>query len=521
MKKTVKKKAIIIVGIVLVGLFYLFCLYKMFRTIAINSDFSSLVLEANDVISGNVFLSGWNLTGISFLFTDLLYFIGAVLFFGVSTKTYYVAVTMMFFMVVLIAWFLIDKWNVTNMLIMFVFAMLPVGITLDLLRAHTGVYVLYFAILLLWKCYCNTRQIKKQKYLLILIGVLFALASASDMIILIVGLGPILIMCIVQYVHFKYNRISREEFMPYVKLSLFSLGGSIVGMGLEKLYFIIGGCNKNSFIVDQTYVGVSGIKDKLDVYINAIVSLNAGNIFGQHILNFDVMVQCVNLVFTVVCLSIVIYNIVKFIQGKSKDSISFILSMGFVLISLVFVFTSLSSNLYSARYMAVTPIIHSLLLIRFLNLHQGVFKKIRIFKIIFIVLLCFMSVYNIRSAYLHGRDAVQTVEQKKVVQIMKENHLTNGYANFWDSAIVTVLSQEKVKTRQVQMGDVVTKYNWFCKDSWYKEKVNFVLVRNPEWVTCGVTEDNCRKLFGEPSKILEEGNYKVLIYDYNLRKKIK
>lgn len=51
-----------------------------FLRVGIDSDYSNLVLEATDILNGNPFLEGHqNLTGISFVTTDLLFFIIGVL----------------------------------------------------------------------------------------------------------------------------------------------------------------------------------------------------------------------------------------------------------------------------------------------------------------------------------------------------------------------------------------------------------------------------------------------------------
>lgn len=71
----------------------LFVVYsiRLFYIMPIDSDYSNLILEASDIIGGNVFLNGWIQTGISFLTTDLLYYIIAVLINGISYNAYVMA----------------------------------------------------------------------------------------------------------------------------------------------------------------------------------------------------------------------------------------------------------------------------------------------------------------------------------------------------------------------------------------------------------------------------------------------
>lgn len=66
----------------------------MFLQCPFNSDSANFVLEGNDILDGNILLSGWNLTGISFIASDLLLYILAAIFYGISPETAVAAVAM-------------------------------------------------------------------------------------------------------------------------------------------------------------------------------------------------------------------------------------------------------------------------------------------------------------------------------------------------------------------------------------------------------------------------------------------
>lgn len=63
-------------------------LMKAFSRLGLNSDMAGMVIEANEIISGNFFLNGRYLTGLTFFPTDLLFFVISSLLFGLSGKTY-------------------------------------------------------------------------------------------------------------------------------------------------------------------------------------------------------------------------------------------------------------------------------------------------------------------------------------------------------------------------------------------------------------------------------------------------
>ena len=61
-----------------------------------NSDSACMMLEARDILSGNIFLSDWNLTGISFITTDLPWYILGTAVFGVGLNAFRLSVFLMY-----------------------------------------------------------------------------------------------------------------------------------------------------------------------------------------------------------------------------------------------------------------------------------------------------------------------------------------------------------------------------------------------------------------------------------------
>ena len=46
-------------------------IYLTFLRVPLNSDHANQVLQAADILSGNILLKGWNLTGVSFYLSEL------------------------------------------------------------------------------------------------------------------------------------------------------------------------------------------------------------------------------------------------------------------------------------------------------------------------------------------------------------------------------------------------------------------------------------------------------------------
>ena len=71
------------------------------------------------------------------------------------------------------------------------------------------------------------------------------------------------------------------------------------------------------------------------------------------------------------------------------------------------------------------------------------------------------------------------------------------------------------------MGEGVGIFPWGCKRSWYEEKANFILIRNPEHAEIGVNYENALRIFETPEKEVDFENYKILIYDHDISDKLR
>ena len=104
--------------------FIFFHIYTIQSHIFIESDLSNMVLEADDFLKGNILLKGWYnewfSTGITYLTTDLLYFLLSVKLFGISKAGVYLGCSLYAFMSIITAFFLVKddvkKLSVANLI---------------------------------------------------------------------------------------------------------------------------------------------------------------------------------------------------------------------------------------------------------------------------------------------------------------------------------------------------------------------------------------------------------------------
>lgn len=500
---------------------FLFVLYsiRIFYIMPIDSDYSNLILEASDIIGGNIFLNGWIQTGISFLTTDLPYYIIAVLISGVSRKAYWIASGLMFSCMLFSTLPLIiqekkRKHKYTEWLLYFGLCLFPSVVGINLLRAHTGVYVwIFIAVACFYQLYTN--EMCKTKYYVLFCGAII-LGCIGDAIILLVAVLPFFLYCMRDILSNKPVRFKRD-----LLLLLLIIGSVVIGSVFDKLYYMLGTADKNGFLGAKYFDDFSSYANKLNIYFHAVFGMNRADFTSQQLLSLNTIFFFIRTLIVLFGFSLIIYHTYHFIRGKKEDLISEILSLGFLFISIVFILTTISVDINSARYIGTCPCFLAVLIIRFIrnkdlfDMHFAMNKiPIWVMSIILGGILLFHSYTPV-----HELTAAAT-EQERVASVLAQYELKSGYANFWDSSIITVLTEEKIRVRAIEINEDISIYKWGCKQSWYEEKADFLLIRDPQHYDAGVTYENALRILGTPEQTVVFENYKILIYNYDISHKL-
>lgn len=490
---------------------YILLMIYICMCIPIDADYSNIVLESNDILHGNIFLSDWNQTGISFVTTDILFFIIGSVIGGVSATSYYIGIGLMIATMVLLGFLLIEpsrrKWQ--DYVIFATLCALPCGFAISVLRAHTG--SICWVLLSVWLI--NRELQKHEKKNLIITLIALTLGCMGDSVALIMGVIPIFLYCIVDFV----SKNSDESKRP-AKRNVAIVTGSAVVLSFvcDKLYYLIGGANKNDFLGSKMFEEIDKWIPKFITYIKSIFLIGDASFFGENLIKADTLGYFLNAVVIVVGFILIFRNCAKFVKGTDNDFISTVLSLGIVVISIVFIITDVAVDVHSSRYLAYITVVFAVLLVRdreWLSECTRFSKSAVSFLIVGagIVILLFRTVDLLQLSR-------EPASYAKLGEFLESNGLEQGYAAFWNASSTTVSSNNKVKVRAIEnYGGTGSRFgmkNWFCKNSWYEEPANFVIVSEGDLF--GVTPDNVRSYFGEPSNILEYGNMQIFVYDYNL-----
>lgn len=111
-------------------------------------------------------------------------------------------------------------------------------------------------------------------------------------------------------------------------------------------------------------------------------------------------------------------------------------------------------------------------------------------------------------------------DQKRVVAWLEKNDLRNGYAQYWNALIVSVMTRSTVTVAPVTFSKGRFRPNpIFISFETYREikgKAPAFLITGSAGVD-GVSRDNARRVFGSPDLDREIGRYHVLVWKHGVR----
>lgn len=335
-------------------------------------------------------------------------------------------------------------------------------------------------------------------YILIL-----ALADMGDPIVLLLTVFPICLWSVMKW-------IRNESTCQSMLFSIIINGaGLIFGTVFDKLYFLIGGANKNSFLSEKTFASFEEMGQKLIIYFRVLLRMADAAFEDQPLLQLRTLFFAIYTLAIIVFFFLIAYNIICFFSSKRSDSVVVVLGIGFLALSAVFICTSVSVDVGSGRYLCYFPVLMAVVFIRSLSLISE--RNRFYYLIVVLIVIAFLGrVYSISNDI-----KPDMTDQLSLVETLENHGLSYGYSSFWNASSTTVLSDEKEKVRAVICdGSSLMMFNWFCRNDWYTQKANYVITTQDD--IFGITQKNVETILGPPSSVIESGKYIVLVFDYDI-----
>ena len=510
MPETLKKNkpAFLTLMILAVHSVYIFLLYLQ---VPLNSDHANQILQAADILNGNVLLSGWNLTGVSFYFSEIPFYILGTLFAGIDTWAYIIAAALMVICAALAGFCLAvsGKRDQTMPTVLLYLGLtgIPTLTWLGYLRGHCAIFIYFFLILLLVQKIYADEGIRTSHWAAF--AVLSACGCMSDMQLLIIGLGPLLLFC----AGILVRNEPRFSWGKTARLAGTAVCGIAAGMAMDAMLMKAGHINKNGFLETRRFLDLDRAADKFLLMGKGIL-----NVFRTDIplsgRGFLTILTAAGILLTV--LFFIVKVLGRFLRQGDGDPVSVILSISLLLMLTVCFITDIYTSEDSARYIAYFPFAAGVLICRQISFKTSRQKVMPVFLFAFVLAACFHPLQTTR---------VES-PQDRLADFLEENGLTYGFSDFWNASHTTVASNDRVRVRSIRVRMPVLNVpayaemqNWFCKTEWYRpEYSNFVAFDGRNYLH--VSEENISILFGEPDKILDNGEYRVFVYYHDITREI-
>lgn len=195
-----------------------------------------------------------------------------------------------------------------------------------------------------------------------------------------------------------------------------------------------------------------------------------------------------------------------------------VLFIGIAIASFVAYFLVDGGNINSYRYLIIT--VFSIIILLIIGISTS--KKTRSFiGILFII----ASIFNIFNSYHQDTSAYKPLSTKpnssnyKLISIIKKNHLTKGYANYWNGNINTYLSMNTINFLPVSCINGLTyEDNLLINQAVFHKQASrsFYIVEpslsSPK--SCSVQQIS--QQFGKPANTIYFSDKIILIYNYDL-----
>lgn len=132
----------------------------------------------------------------------------------------------------------------------------------------------------------------------------------------------------------------------------------------------------------------------------------------------------------------------------------------------------------------------------------------------------FGMISQIDIGYKIKTSGEQYSQREKIVSTLQEYDLSYGYASYWNAQILTSISNGEIKVLPVRLGDVLRPFydiNYIYQFDASEHLGNtFLLLTKAEYEDVVKGNNQIFQEIGEPEKVVEAGEYEILIYSYNI-----
>jgi len=547
------------------------------KTYPENSDEANILLMANDMLHGNVFLHGWNVSDVPFITTELPEIALLVWLFGLHLNTAHIAAALTYTLVVAVA-MLLAKGRargpkaIARMALVLAIMLAP--------QPGIGIFVMIFSVghigtalpvMLVWlildRFAVPPLTFRRHWWVPVVVAVMLGWALMADPLVLVIAIFPLLVVCLARVLTGLFTGLRNGpgfRALPQVLASRwfeFSLAGG-AGIGYlvvwagRRLLTNAGGYVQQPvpFSLDggrwfmQARVVVHGVLEMFGAYFvpgNAINYLSPGKyVVGPPLSGLEQAFA----ISRVLCMIMAVWGacaIARRFFFRDADFVSQLLLVGIVANLAAYIPSSLADHT-ALNVREIAPVLPFAAVIagRMLGDRllwgpvrefrlRGLSRPVRV-KLLAVPLVVLFGWYSFGLFYQADTPAAPN-PFAQLEAFLEANHLTYGVGGYWNSSVITVDTGGAVTIRAVTPA-CLQPYQWESKNEWYNPKqhvANFLLLTNvtgyfSQFEANGKALDMLNDIYkGNERLTLDTGGYflkkvpgqaqKVPIYDYDVR----
>jgi hypothetical protein len=473
------------------------------RSLATNSDGASNVLQAWDMLHGNVLLRHWSLSDVSFYTTELPEYMLVELFRGLSPSVISAAGAVTYtLLLVLVA--LLAKGRDTG----------PAGLARVLVAAgimlapgpgfgassllaspdHIGTQV---PLVLSWLL---IDRLPDRWYLPLTVCVLLTWVEIADTMAVYVGALPVIIIAAI--------RLAQRR--PSWRIDAGLLAGAAVSVvlstGVLKLIHHVGG-----FRVAPTravFIPSAQLAHNVSLTIESVLALFGADFFGQR-LGLPAAVALLHLA------GVLLAGWAIWIAGRrllsGQDRVVPILFLGLVINITAYLFSTQAIDRGATHELAAVLPFGAALAGRLL---PGTPRLRALRPVLAAVLACYAG-----ALVFYATRPAQPPMTQAVAAWLTSRHLTAGLGDYWTANLTTVATGGQVQVRSVvsSCGRFIPDI-WESKKTWYERpnQANFLVLALTSEAGANGTAAQAQAQFGAAEQTARVGPYEILVYRHNL-----
>ena len=496
-----------------------FCYWRQSQSAPLSSDGSGNVLQAWDMLHGNLLLTHWWVSDVSFYTTELPQYMLIAALTGLGPWVVHLAAAMTYTLLVLLAAALArgrarGPEGLARALLAAGLMLAPqLSATSILLLSpdHTGTAVPLLAIWLL------IDRSPPRWYVPVLTGLAFAWVMAGDSIVLLTGIVPLVLVCALRACPGLVRRGKRPASRRYeLALAGAAVAAGVAGSFAPRAMAALGGYQQSPVGADTD---LGQLQHGAWVTFQAFLELFGANVFGtsywgaQPVL--EVVLVALHLAGAIAvawALGVGLARIFRFGDLLVPTfAVAIVLNLGAYMIS------THAQDLLGAREMAAVLPLGAVLAGRVLG--DRIPAWIRAAKGWLVPVLAVLVAGYLAALGFGAAQAAVPPVSESLATWLAAHGLRDGLASYWLANSTTVDSRGRIQVSAVAQDpqDRLVPYQWETDDASYdpaRHYANFVVTGGP--TSLPGLQISAQLTFGRPARVYQAGGYTIMVWNTNL-----